>query len=281
MARTSSNTARTPASPMLTVVAVARNSPPTAARTPVAPATAPIVFIRFVSPEDPCLGEAQVSAVIVGFPETFPDLSAILVRCSRGSRTQQQFDVGTGRTKSRGVRGPRNSNRVSLSGPAVHPIGDPTGPSLPLRVSSHRTPERAPARSGNADLLHESHEVVEQPFLGDLPGLIPRGDGAELDVEAFVGRRDDFAFGRLHGSLHRPVEVGDGAGVIALREQDLVRPVDQMVVREDLEKLLCLGFVIMSSPRGIRLSRPVHRRVLGMPLPKNRPVLLVPRIVQC
>src|SRR5436309_449788 len=138
----------------------------------------------------------------------------------------------------------------------------------------------APGRSGSADLLHESHEVVEQPFLGDFPGLIPRGDGAELDVEALVGRWDDFAFGRLHGSLHRPVEVCDGAGVIALREQDLVRPVDQMVVREDLEKLLCLGFVIVSSPRGIRLSWPVHRGVLGMPLPEDRPVLLVPRIVQ-
>src|SRR5438552_3100376 len=138
----------------------------------------------------------------------------------------------------------------------------------------------APARSGNADLLHESDEVVEQSLLGDLPGLIPRGDGAELDVEALVGRWDDFAFGRLHGSLHRPEEVGDGAGVIALREQDLVRPVDEMVVREDLEELLCLGFVIVSSPRGIRLSWPVHRGVLGMPLPEDRPVLLVPRIVQ-
>src|SRR2546422_9420397 len=68
--------------------------------------------------------------------------------------------------------------------------------------------------------------------------------------------------------------------MVAVREQDLVRPVDQMVVGERLEEFFGLGLMVGSPSGRFRLSRPVHGRVRGVSLPENRPVLLVPCVVQ-
>src|SRR3989441_9526576 len=156
-----------------------------------------------------------------------------------------------------------------------------TAESVRLAAFSARKDRSTPSvRLSQPNLPHQPDEVVEEPFLRDLALLVPRGHGAELDVEALVGRRDRLAVRDLHGPLHRPVEVGHGTGLVAVREQDLVGPVDQVVVGERLEEFFGLGLMVGSPSGRVRLSRPVHGRVRGVALPEYGPVLLVPCVVQ-
>src|SRR5437870_11470421 len=99
---------------------------------------------------------------------------------------------------------------------------------------------RSCSSSAEPDLLHEPDLVVEQPLLRDRSLVVPRGDGAELDAEA-LARRWDHLVSQLHRPFHRAPELGDGTRMVAVCKQDLVRSVDQMVVREGLEKLNEIG----------------------------------------
>src|SRR5438093_1175912 len=156
-----------------------------------------------------------------------------------------------------------------------------TAESVRLAAFSARKDRSAHSvRLRQPDLPHQPDEVVEEPFLRDLAVLVPRGHSAELDVEALVRRRDRLAVRDLHGSLHRPVEVGHGTGMVTIREENLVGPVDQVVVREGLEEFLGLGLMVGAAASRFRLPRPVHGRVRGVSLPEYLPILLVPCVVQ-
>src|SRR5579863_6851256 len=75
-----------------------------------------------------------------------------------------------------------------------------------------------------ADLAHESHQVVEEVLLDDLSVAIPAGNGAEIHVERLASGRDLFAVESLHRPRHRAREVGNGAGPVAGGEEDAVGP---------------------------------------------------------
>src|SRR6266511_33729 len=145
-----------------------------------------------------------------------------------------------------------------------------TSPTWPLRESN---------------LPHQAHEVVEEPLLRDLPLLVPGGHRAELHPETPPGRRDDLPLRGLHRSLHRAGEVRDGARVVAVRQEDLVRAVDEVVVREGLEEFSGLHVVVVPSPCGRSPAGPVHGNILGVTLPKSLPKWTsgsgIPSIVQC
>src|SRR6266571_548152 len=146
--------------------------------------------------------------------------------------------------------------------------------------SARKGRSRPRVRLRQPNLPHQPDKVVEEPLLRDLAFLVPRGHGAELDMEAFVRRRNRLAVRDLHGSLHRPVEVGHGTGMVAIREKNLVGPVDQVVIRERLEEFLGLGLMVGPAASRFRLPWPVHGGVRGVSLPEYRPILLVPCVVQ-
>src|SRR5712691_445956 len=139
-----------------------------------------------------------------------------------------------------------------------------------------------PLRESN--LPHQAHEVIEEPLLRDLPLLIPCGHRAELYPETLPGRRDDLPLRGLHRSLHRPGEVCDGARVVAVREENLVRAVDEVVVREGLEEFNGFHVMVVPSPRGRRPAGPVYGNIVGVTLPKSLPKRTprpgIPSIVQ-
>ena len=59
--------------------------------------------------------------------------------------------------------------------------------------------------------------------------------------------------------------------MVAVRKQDLVRSVDQVVVGEGLEKFNGLEVVVVASPRGRSPARPIHGDVLGVTLSEGLP----------
>src|SRR6266568_971942 len=131
-----------------------------------------------------------------------------------------------------------------------------TSPTWPLRESN---------------LLHQAHEVIEEPLLRDLPLLIPCGHRTELHAETLPGRRDDLPIPGLHRSLHRAGEFRDGARVVSFRKEDLVRAVDEVVVREGLEEFSGFHVMVVPSPRGWGPAGPVHGDILSVTLPKSLP----------
>src|SRR6266704_260483 len=131
-----------------------------------------------------------------------------------------------------------------------------TSPTWPLRESN---------------LLHQAHEVIEEPLLRDLPLLIPCGHRTELHAETLPGRRDVLPIPGLHRSLHRAGEFRDGARVVSFRKEDLVRAVDEVVVREGLEEFSGFHVMVVPSPRGWGPAGPVHGDILSVTLPKSLP----------
>src|SRR5256886_13917670 len=103
--------------------------------------------------------------------------------------------------------------------------------------------------SRESNLLHQAHEVVEEPLLRDLPLIIPCGDCTKLHMETLPGRRDDLPLRGLHWSLHRAGEFRDGARVVAVREEKLVRAVGEVVVREGLEGFNCFHGMVGPASR--------------------------------
>src|SRR5438309_564686 len=121
-----------------------------------------------------------------------------------------------------------------------------------------------PSRESN--LPHQAHEVVEEPLLHDLPLLVPCGHRAELHVETLPGRLDDRPLRGLHWSLHRAGEFRDGARVVAVREENLVRAVDEVVVREGLEEFNGFHVMVVPAIRGWGPAGPVHGNIFGVTL---------------
>src|SRR6266511_4099130 len=144
-----------------------------------------------------------------------------------------------------------------------------TSPTWPLRESN---------------LPHQAHEVVEEPLLRDLPPLVPCRHRTELQVETLPGRLDDLPLRGLHWSLHRAGEFRDGARVVAVREEDLVRAVDEVVVWEGFEEFNGFHVVVVPSPRGWGPTGPVHGNIVRVTLPKSLPKRTsrsgIPSIVQ-
>src|SRR5437870_13332343 len=68
--------------------------------------------------------------------------------------------------------------------------------------------------------------------------------------------------------------------MVTIREENLVGPVNQVVVREGLEEFLGLGLMVRPAASRFRLPWPVHGRVRGVSLPEYLPILLVPCVVQ-
>src|SRR5512134_33053 len=96
--------------------------------------------------------------------------------------------------------------------------------------------------SAEPDLPEESHEVVHEILLHDLP-VVPACDRVELEVEGLARGRDHRATGSLHGPGHGSPEAGNRAGPISRREKDPVRPVVETLIRKRLEevyRLLCV-----------------------------------------
>src|SRR5438445_256936 len=165
--------------------------------------------------------------------------------CSGGSG-------GAGGT-TRGVKGAQTTRRLSSSEHREHPERHP---------SSYEA-----AASAEPNLLHEPDKVIEEPLLGDLAPLVPRGHGAELHVEALVRRRDRLV-PHLHGTFHGAVEVRDRARVVPVREQNLIWPIDEVVVRERLEEFHRFHVMVVPSPGGRRPAgpgRPPPRTSAGRP----------------
>src|SRR5256886_5004506 len=140
------------------------------------------------------------------------------------------------------------------------------------------------ASSRESNLLHQAHEVVEEPLLRDLPLIIPCGDGTKLHMETLPGRRDDLPLRGLHWSLHRAGEFRDGARVVAVREEKLVRAVDEVVVRESLEEFNGFHVMVVPTSRGWGPAGPVHGNIFGVTLSKSLPKRTsrsgIPSIVQ-
>src|SRR5687768_15377299 len=87
-----------------------------------------------------------------------------------------------------------------------------------------------------ADLLHEGDQIVEEVLLDDLP-VVPPGDRAEIDLERLASGRDLLPVGALHGPFHRAGEARDRTGPVAGREEGLVRPVYEVLIRKGLEEV--------------------------------------------
>src|SRR2546426_4275095 len=138
--------------------------------------------------------------------------------------------------------------------------------------------------SRESNLLHQAHEVVEEPLLRDLPLVIPCGDCTKLHMETLPGRRDDLPLRGLHWSLHRAGEFRDGARVVVVREEKLVRAVDEVVVREGLEEFNGFRVMVVPASRGWGPAGPVHGNIFGVTLSKSLPKRTsgsgIPSIVQ-
>lgn len=143
-----------------------------------------------------------------------------------------------------------------------------------MSLESHRSLRRLRFTPGQADLLHQADQIVEEPLLDDLAMLIPMGDGAELDFKFFVRRRNRLAVGALHRPLHRAGKFRHRAGPIALSKEHLVRIIRNLVVGKGLKEFDCLLLVRVPSPCCLRFAGPENGDVLGVALPERLPVVL-------
>src|SRR5213595_3149081 len=164
---------------------------------------------------------------------------------------------------------------------ALGRIRSPFGASF-SDLRTNRFEPSGPSRESN--LLHQAHEVVEEPLLRDLPLIIPRGHRTELHMETLPGWRNDLPLRDLHWSLHRAGEFRDGARVVAVREEKLVRAVDEVVVREGLEEFNGFHVMVVPASRGWGPAGAVHGNIFGVTLSKSLPKRAsrsgIPSIVQ-
>src|SRR5437879_13272762 len=103
-------------------------------------------------------------------------------------------------------------------------------------------------------------------------------------METLPGRRDDLPLRGLHWSLHRAGEFRDGARVVAVSEEKLVRAVDEVVVRKGLEEFNGFHVMVVPASRGWGPAGPVHGNIFGVTLSKSLPKRTsrsgIPSIVQ-
>src|SRR5947208_16848356 len=88
-------------------------------------------------------------------------------------------------------------------------------------------------------------------------------------METLPGRRDDLPLRSLHWSLHRAGEFRDGARVVAVREEKLVRAVDEVVVREGLKEFNGFHVMVVRAIRGWGPAGPVHGNIFGVTLSES------------
>src|SRR5439155_20632075 len=103
-------------------------------------------------------------------------------------------------------------------------------------------------------------------------------------MEPLPGRRDDLPLRSLHWSLHRAGEFRDGARVVAVREEKLVRAVDEVIAGEGLEEFNGFHVMVVPASRGWGPAGPVHGNIFGVTLSKSLPKRAsrsgIPSIVQ-
>jgi len=90
-------------------------------------------------------------------------------------------------------------------------------------------------------------------------------------METLPGWRNDLPLRDLHWSLHRAGEFRDGARVVAVREEKLVRAVNEVVVREGLEEFCGFYVMVVPSSRGWGPAGPVNGNIFGVTLSKGIP----------
>ena len=100
--------------------------------------------------------------------------------------------------------------------------------------------------------------------------------GTEINMKLLFGRWDQLPVRSLHRPQHRTRKIRYGTRPLTLRNLDLIRMIDQMVVRKGFEEFDGLCLVMGSPARRFGLARPKHRGVRGMALFKRLPVLRVP-----
>src|SRR5579862_6536299 len=144
-----------------------------------------------------------------------------------------------------------------------------------------RSSLRRPLRLVRHDsyLLQHAHEIVKKVLFDDLPLFVPPRHRTEIYVEALVRWRNDRPIWHRHLMLHRTREIGNRAGPLALAQHDLVRIVDEVLVRKHLEECNRLLFMGVYAMRGW-LIRPAHDAVLSVIFSKRLQVLSIPRIIQ-
>src|SRR5215471_3912883 len=82
----------------------------------------------------------------------------------------------------------------------------------------------------HADLFQHAHEVVEEVFFHNLALLVPVRYRAEVDVEFLVRRSNNGAVGHRHRPFHGAGKIRNCTRPVVLRQHDLVRIVDQVLV---------------------------------------------------
>lgn len=90
--------------------------------------------------------------------------------------------------------------------------------------------------SHQSNLFHQSYLIVEEALFGDFPLVVPGSDRTKLYVKPLVRGRDCLPVRHLHRPLHRAGEISDRASMIPLRQEDLVRSVDQVIIRKGFEE---------------------------------------------
>jgi len=129
-----------------------------------------------------------------------------------------------------------------------------------------------------AYLLQHAHQIVKEILFHNLAPLIPTGNGAKIYMETLIRGLDHRSIWQSHRTLHGSSEIRNRAGPITLAHHDFVRIVDEVLVREHLEKrnrLLFMGIYAV----GGRLIRPAHDAILRVILAKCLQVLSIPGVV--
>ena len=113
----------------------------------------------------------------------------------------------------------------------------------------------------HAYLLQHSHEIVEEILLHDLALFVPVCDCTEINVKALARGLNHGSIRHRHRIFHGASETSDRACPFTLRQHDLVRIIDKVLVGKHLEKRNGLLPVRINAVRW-RLIRPAHDAVL-------------------
>ena len=88
----------------------------------------------------------------------------------------------------------------------------------------------------HAYLLQHAHEIVKKILFYDLAVFVPARNCTEIYVKVLVSGLDHRSIWHGHRTFHGSGEIGDCASPLALPQHDLIRIVDEMLVREHFEK---------------------------------------------
>lgn len=126
-----------------------------------------------------------------------------------------------------------------------------------------------PALFTQSELLHESDNILERPFLDDF-SIFPCGNGTELGPAVLPVAGITFPSRHFRGFFHGHGPVHDRAGMIAGIEHYLIRIVYERVV-EGLEEFRRFDVVVVQAYRRQRLIGPVRLDIFTVTLPEVLP----------